>query len=241
MRRRSAARASLGRTAERSTAMRRWAATWCARGRCSGCAALQSVVQRVGWTIHAHVCHYRCPSQVPGCLCYPMHQASRLAPWPHAPRSPWHAPRFKCPCTRPSSQAPHSAASDTPAPAPFPPTRAAQLRQTPAFRDADIIRSRDPAVLATADVVIDVGGVYEPEGQVRAQAQRRWLLYARQATRQRAGRAAGRGRRGRRPLSGASRGAVWAPPRHWVPPPAAPTAASTAALPCRARPFNAAV
>lgn len=39
------------------------------------------------------------------------------------------------------------------------------LRQTPAFRDADIVRSRDPAVLATADVVIDVGGEYEPGKQ----------------------------------------------------------------------------
>ncbi|KAI8476418.1 MAG: metal-dependent protein hydrolase [Monoraphidium minutum] len=39
------------------------------------------------------------------------------------------------------------------------------LRQTPAFRDAEIVRSRDPAVLATADVVIDVGGVYEPDAQ----------------------------------------------------------------------------
>lgn len=39
------------------------------------------------------------------------------------------------------------------------------LRQTPSFRDADIIRSRDPAVLDTADVVIDVGGVYDPAAQ----------------------------------------------------------------------------
>ncbi|KIZ04073.1 hypothetical protein MNEG_3886 [Monoraphidium neglectum] len=39
------------------------------------------------------------------------------------------------------------------------------LRQTPAFKNAEIVRSRDPAVLATADVVIDVGGVYEPENQ----------------------------------------------------------------------------
>lgn len=37
-----------------------------------------------------------------------------------------------------------------------------QLRQTPAFKDADIVRSRDPDVLSTADVVIDVGGVYDP-------------------------------------------------------------------------------
>jgi hypothetical protein len=49
---------------------------------------------------------------------------------------------------------------------PNPPLLDAQLRQTPAFKNAEIVRSRDPAVLATADVVIDVGGVYEPENQV---------------------------------------------------------------------------
>ncbi|GBF89168.1 metal-dependent hydrolase [Raphidocelis subcapitata] len=37
------------------------------------------------------------------------------------------------------------------------------LRQTPAFRDSEIVRSRDPAVLAGADVVLDVGGAYEPD------------------------------------------------------------------------------
>ncbi len=36
------------------------------------------------------------------------------------------------------------------------------LRQTPQFRDADIVRSRDPEVLKDLDVVIDVGGTYEP-------------------------------------------------------------------------------
>jgi hypothetical protein len=56
--------------------------------------------------------------------------------------------------------------SATPCPARAPPPRP-QLRQTPAFRDADIIRSRDPDVLATADVVIDVGGVYDAAAQVR--------------------------------------------------------------------------
>ena len=34
--------------------------------------------------------------------------------------------------------------------------------QTQEFRDAEIVRTRDPEVLKDADVVIDVGGVYEP-------------------------------------------------------------------------------
>lgn len=29
------------------------------------------------------------------------------------------------------------------------------------FKDAEIVRSRDPAVLAEMDIVIDVGGVYD--------------------------------------------------------------------------------
>lgn len=36
------------------------------------------------------------------------------------------------------------------------------LRQTAKFAGADVVRSRDPAVLADLDVVIDVGGVYDP-------------------------------------------------------------------------------
>lgn len=36
------------------------------------------------------------------------------------------------------------------------------LNQTSAFKGASIVRSRDPEVLAQADVVIDVGGVYDP-------------------------------------------------------------------------------
>lgn len=36
------------------------------------------------------------------------------------------------------------------------------LKHTKAFADATVVRTRDPAVLATLDVVIDVGGVYDP-------------------------------------------------------------------------------
>lgn len=36
------------------------------------------------------------------------------------------------------------------------------LRQTAEFGGATIVRSRDPAVYGAADVVIDVGGVYDP-------------------------------------------------------------------------------
>lgn len=37
------------------------------------------------------------------------------------------------------------------------------LRQTKAFRDAPVVRSRDPAVLDPLDILVDVGGVYDPE------------------------------------------------------------------------------
>lgn len=36
------------------------------------------------------------------------------------------------------------------------------LQQTSKYSGAEIVRSRDPAVLAELDVVIDVGGVYDP-------------------------------------------------------------------------------
>lgn len=36
------------------------------------------------------------------------------------------------------------------------------LKQLPEYKDAEIVRSRDPAVLDECDVVIDVGGVYDP-------------------------------------------------------------------------------
>eukprot|EP00878_Enallax_costatus_P019264 GHUV01020320.1.p1 GENE.GHUV01020320.1~~GHUV01020320.1.p1 ORF type:complete len:227 (+),score=47.31 GHUV01020320.1:702-1382(+) len=36
------------------------------------------------------------------------------------------------------------------------------LKQTSAFRECEIVRSRDSAVLSDCDVIIDVGGVYEP-------------------------------------------------------------------------------
>lgn len=35
------------------------------------------------------------------------------------------------------------------------------LRQTPTYRDAAVLRTRDPEKLATANVVVDVGGVYD--------------------------------------------------------------------------------
>ena len=35
------------------------------------------------------------------------------------------------------------------------------LKRLPEFRDADIVRSRDPAVLDECDIVVDVGGVYD--------------------------------------------------------------------------------
>ncbi|KAI8823684.1 metal-dependent protein hydrolase [Fimicolochytrium jonesii] len=37
------------------------------------------------------------------------------------------------------------------------------LKHLPEYIDADIVRSRDPAVLAKADIVVDVGGEYVPE------------------------------------------------------------------------------
>lgn len=36
------------------------------------------------------------------------------------------------------------------------------LQQTSKFRDSEITRTRDPSVLQELDVVIDVGGVYDP-------------------------------------------------------------------------------
>jgi uncharacterized UPF0160 family protein len=36
------------------------------------------------------------------------------------------------------------------------------LRQTDEFRDAEIIRTRDPAVIDSQSIVVDVGGVYDP-------------------------------------------------------------------------------
>lgn len=36
------------------------------------------------------------------------------------------------------------------------------IRLTDKFKDADIVRSRDPKVLGTLDAVLDVGGVYDP-------------------------------------------------------------------------------
>ena len=36
------------------------------------------------------------------------------------------------------------------------------LRQTNTYRDADIVRTRDESILSGLDVVIDVGGKYDP-------------------------------------------------------------------------------
>ncbi|XP_072104692.1 MYG1 exonuclease isoform X1 [Mobula birostris] len=36
------------------------------------------------------------------------------------------------------------------------------LRQLPEYQDAEVVRSRDPQVLKDCDVVVDVGGVYDP-------------------------------------------------------------------------------
>ncbi|XP_048731571.2 MYG1 exonuclease-like [Ostrea edulis] len=36
------------------------------------------------------------------------------------------------------------------------------LRQLPKYADAEIVRTRDPAVIDTCDIVVDVGGVYDP-------------------------------------------------------------------------------
>lgn len=37
------------------------------------------------------------------------------------------------------------------------------LKQLPEYADANIVRTRDPAVIAKADIVVDVGAVYDPE------------------------------------------------------------------------------
>ncbi|XP_044533571.1 MYG1 exonuclease [Gracilinanus agilis] len=39
----------------------------------------------------------------------------------------------------------------------------ALLRLLPEYREAEILRTRDPALLATCDVVVDVGGEYDPQ------------------------------------------------------------------------------
>lgn len=37
------------------------------------------------------------------------------------------------------------------------------LRQLPTYKNADLVRSRDPAVLDECTIVVDVGGVYDAE------------------------------------------------------------------------------
>ncbi|KTF75766.1 hypothetical protein cypCar_00049100, partial [Cyprinus carpio] len=39
------------------------------------------------------------------------------------------------------------------------------LRQLPEYKDAEIARSRDASLLAQCDVVVDVGGEYDPARQ----------------------------------------------------------------------------
>lgn len=36
------------------------------------------------------------------------------------------------------------------------------LQQTQRFAGAEVVRTRDPELLKTLDVVVDVGGVYDP-------------------------------------------------------------------------------
>ena len=36
------------------------------------------------------------------------------------------------------------------------------LKQMPQFKDADVVRTRDPKVLQGLDIVIDVGATYDP-------------------------------------------------------------------------------
>ena len=36
------------------------------------------------------------------------------------------------------------------------------LTQLPEYKDASIVRTRDPAVIEKADIVVDVGAVYDP-------------------------------------------------------------------------------
>lgn len=36
------------------------------------------------------------------------------------------------------------------------------LKQTPQFKDADVVRTRDPKVLQDLDIVVDVGATYDP-------------------------------------------------------------------------------
>jgi len=39
------------------------------------------------------------------------------------------------------------------------------LRQTSTYKDADLIRTRDPVKLDSCDIVVDVGAVYDPSSQ----------------------------------------------------------------------------
>ena len=36
------------------------------------------------------------------------------------------------------------------------------ISQLPEYRDAIITRTREPAIISTMDIVVDVGGVYDP-------------------------------------------------------------------------------
>lgn len=37
------------------------------------------------------------------------------------------------------------------------------LKQLPEFKDAAVVRTRDPEVISKADIVVDVGAVYNPD------------------------------------------------------------------------------
>ena len=39
----------------------------------------------------------------------------------------------------------------------------AMLRRLPAYQHHQIVRTRDPALIATGDIVVDVGGEYQPQ------------------------------------------------------------------------------
>ena len=40
------------------------------------------------------------------------------------------------------------------------------LRQTDEYKDASIVRTRDPEIIDKGDIVVDVGAVYDPERYV---------------------------------------------------------------------------
>lgn len=51
----------------------------------------------------------------------------------------------------------------------------ALLKMLPEYTDASVTRTRDYAVLETMDVVVDVGGVYDPDKHRYDHHQVQWL------------------------------------------------------------------